>query len=1064
MKRNLLLLLLLLSATPLFSQNNNTNTEESGVIYCTDFRVTRPVRDIVAENPVDENAIKEEVQKKNAKKLESPDRKNRKPQTFVYSAEKDGPAYGTDPSIVQTTMGTRTIDQEKGGGMKLNQQGQNTGSLPHDPSGAAGTTYYVQAVNATPVRVYNKTSGATVQSFTMGNLWSPATGNMGDPIVMYDRFADRWFLAQFGQSGGQNRIYIAISQTNDPTGSYYTYTFTSPQFPDYLKFGIWHDGYYMTCNTGTKRVFCFERTAMLAGSPTARSVYQSFTAQTGGGFFCPLPADADGNGGLPTSGPCPIFYYTDNAWGGGAIDGIRRHDVSVVWSATPTMTITAGATIATNAFDGSYDPNWDDISQPGTAQKLDGIGGVLQFRAQWRKWSGYNSVVLTWPVRLSATQRSMMWCELRQNQSTGVWSVYQQGVYAPDNYYRWVGSISMDDNGNIALCYAKSGASTVYPSLGWTGRLSTDPLNTMTFAETIAINGTSYQTSINRFGDYAHTCLDPDGMTFWHTGQYNGGANGTGAGRTRIYSFQLQSVLVAGVTIAQTSGTNPMCAGSSATFTATPTNGGSAPSYQWKVNGVNVGTNSPTYTTTTLANGDVVTCVMTSNLSGVTGNPATSNAITMTVNPVVTPAVSIAITSGSNPTCAGSSVTFTATPTNGGTPSYQWKKNGVNVGTNSATYTTTTLANADVITVVMTSTAACASPATATSNAITMTVNPSVAPTISVALTSGTNPMCAGASATFTATITNGGASPVYQWQKNGVNVGTNSSTYTTTTLVNGDVITCQLTSNATCAVPASVTSSGITMTVNPIVTPSVVITGTNPACTGQTATFTATPTNGGSSPSYQWQVNGANVGTNSSTYSSTTLVTGDVVTCILTSNASCTTASTANSNSITMTVNSIPATPVITQNGSVLTSSASSGNQWYLNGVLISGATGTSYTATQDGTYTVVVTVNGCSSSASNSINVSGTGVDELGNPNTLTIFPNPNDGNFTITFYSESKENFKLELFNDIGQLVYTETMAGVQGSFSKNITLGKFATGVYTLVLSDSKNESVRKVVVR
>ncbi len=137
-----------------------------------------------------------------------------------------------------------------------------------------------------------------------------------------------------------------------------------------------------------------------------------------------------------------------------------------------------------------------------------------------------------------------------------------------------------------------------------------------------------------------------------------------------------------------------ICAGTSVTFTASITNGGSSPSYQWKINGTNVvGANSPTYTNAALANGAIITCVLTSNATCASPTTATSNGITMTVNPNVTPSITIAA-SPTGTICSGTSVTFTATPTNGGTtPFYQWKKNGLNVGTNSFTYTDNSLAN-----------------------------------------------------------------------------------------------------------------------------------------------------------------------------------------------------------------------------------------------------------------------------------------------------------------------------------------------------------------------------------
>jgi hypothetical protein len=295
-----------------------------------------------------------------------------------------------------------------------------------------------------------------------------------------------------------------------------------------------------------------------------------------------------------------------------------------------------------------------------------------------------------------------------------------------------------------------------------------------------------------------------------------GGATGGNAARTRVFSFQIAPCnLSASVNIAVTAGSNPTCPGGSITFTATPSNGGTAPTYQWQVNGVNVGTNSTTYTSSNWNSGQIVTCNMTSNLADVTGSPATSNAVTVTVSSNATPTNTIAITTGANPTCAGASVTFTATDTNAGSaPTYQWQVNNANVGTNSATYTTTTLTNGQTVKCIMTSNLACVTTPTATSNVITMTVNPSVAPSATITLTAGTNPAASGTSLTFTAVPVSGGTTPAYQWQVNGVNTGNNAATYTTSTLTNGAVVTCVVTSNATCAVPATATSNAITMTI----------------------------------------------------------------------------------------------------------------------------------------------------------------------------------------------------------------------------------------------------------
>ncbi len=505
-------------------------TPASSVIYPEYMGVSKPLSELFdkAEDEINAQTIFRE----------SKDREHRVAQTFQFTAE-DGPEYGNDESTIQREQGsnrnvlvplTNWVGQTGGG------------SCPPDPSGAAGPNHYVQSVNATPFKVFNKTNGATLGTIRqIGSLWSPAVGNMGDPIILYDKYADRWFLSQFGQTSppnASNVVYIAISTTNDPTGTYYTYTYTSPQFPDYLKFSIWADGYYMTSNTGTDRVFVFERDKMILGQ-TARSVNATFSTGTVSGFFLPMPADADGV--LPPLGtPCPFFWYTENSWGGGNVDGIKYMNATVNWvPTTPTLTFSTATTIPTAAFDGTYNPNWNDIRQnTASSTLLDGIGGIIWFRAQWRQWTGYNTVVLCWGVKISSTQRSIKWVELRQPQPSGAWTLYQEGIYAPDALNRWVGSIAMDDNGSIALAYAAAGPTPTATSVGlrYTGRLATDPLGQMSFPETVAFAGSGTMSACgNRFGDYSQTSLDPNGTTFWHTGQFVNG----GSPATRIYSFDL---------------------------------------------------------------------------------------------------------------------------------------------------------------------------------------------------------------------------------------------------------------------------------------------------------------------------------------------------------------------------------------------------------------------------------------------------------------------------------------------------------------------------------------------
>ena len=385
------------------------------------------------------------------------------------------------------------------------------------------------------------------------------------------------------------------------------------------------------------------------------------------------------------------------------------------------------------------------------------------------------------------------------------------------------------------------------------------------------------------------------------------------------------------------------CAGSSISFTANPVNGGTAPSYQWKVNGGNVGTNSPGFISSALIENDVVTVEMTSNAACVAVAVVTSIPFVVHFTAPVTASVGITSTAIG---CAGSSITFTANPVNGGTaPSYQWKVNGTNVGTNSPAFISSTLSENDVVTVEMTSNAACVTTPVVTS--LPFIVHYATSVTASVSVTS-TAIGCTGSPVTFNANPVNGGTAPSYQWKVNGANVGTSSPAFTSSTLNENDVVTVVMTSNATCVVTPVVTSPSLVVHYIPSVTASVGIISSAIGCVGTSITFTANPVNGGTAASYQWKVNGTNVGTNSTTFTSPALSENDVVTVVMTSNATCVltpvvtspafvvhfSAATIASVSITANTSGICQGTPVTFNAIPVNPGTAPSYQWQLNGI----------------------------------------------------------------------------------------------------------------------------------
>ncbi|MCB0479359.1 MAG: T9SS type A sorting domain-containing protein [Crocinitomicaceae bacterium] len=440
--------------------------------------------------------------------------------------------HGMDPAL-QKHYNTHSMRAPliQWDGMNVND-GQAT---PPDPSGAVGPNHYFEMVNV-KFEIFDRSGNTIMGPNSLGSIWTSLIGsnvNDGDPIVMYDEYVDRWFVSQFRTSN--NALLVGVSQTSDPTGSYYLYQFPlGSSFPDYPKYSIWSDGYYITSNKSGDQCYALERDKMIAGDPGAQIVGFTIPQIATPGFFSALPTHAYKT--LPPVGtPCYLFYFQDDGWSGVSSDHVKVWEVDVDWTNTANSTISNPVQIPVSPFDSDFTANWDDIEQPGTNAKLDGIPGAFMYPASYMKFSGYSSVVLNHTVDVNGSNHAgIRWYEFRE--TGGVWSLYQEGTYSPDNQNRWNGSICMDEQGNIGLAYSVAGSS-VYASLRYTGRLSSDPLGQLTVAETNVFTGTSAQTNTNRFGDYAHMSLDPtDHKTFWYVGEYI-----SSGWKTGIFSFKLAS-------------------------------------------------------------------------------------------------------------------------------------------------------------------------------------------------------------------------------------------------------------------------------------------------------------------------------------------------------------------------------------------------------------------------------------------------------------------------------------------------------------------------------------------
>jgi hypothetical protein len=337
-------------------------------------------------------------------------------------------------------------------------------------------------------------------------------------------------------------------------------------------------------------------------------------------------------------------------------------------------------------------------------------------------------------------------------------------------------------------------------------------------------------------------------------------------------------------------------------------------------------------------------------------------------------------------------------------------------------------------------------------------VKPKVNPAVLVALTSGTQ-TCSGDSVTFTATPTDGGTSPSYQWKVNGVAKGTNSRTFSSTTLSKSDSVKCVLISNAACASPDTVSSNTIAANVLP--KPTVTVPSVQPVCSGDSIKvpkFNGTV----AGSTFKWTNADTAIGLAASGNGDITAFIGKNKTASTHSSLITVTPSANGCTGVPDTFSiAVYAAPAIIQSGFNLMSSASSGNHWYHNGVEIPGATEQTYTVTENGSYSVVTDEWGCSSEK---VIIKTLDVAQLSDNFSISAFPNPSDGNFTVSFYAPTKSTYYIEVRNVLGEIVYNETVLSFLGKYSKLITVQAFGQGVYTIYLNNSDGETYKKMIVR
>lgn len=678
------------------------------------------------------------------------------------------------------------------------------GVAPPDTNASVGATQAVETVNLS-YQVFDKNSGSSLFGpAEITSIWTGfgglcETGSVSDPVVLYDKAAGRWVISivAFNATFSSNFECVAISTTSDATGSFNRYAFSfGVNLNDYQKIGVWPDAYYLSANIfpngglfSGPQACALDRTKMLAGNAATMQCFQRGTAD-----FSLLPSDLDGATAPPAGSP---NFFVEL----GTSTSLNLFKFHVDFTTPANSTFTGPTSITVSSYTDACSPLGTCIQQKGVTQRLDSLGDRLMHRLAYRNFGGHESIVSTHSIA-NGSSTAVRWYEIRSPNGTP--TVFQSGTFAPDNNFRWMPSIGMDQAGDIVLGYSES-STAIFPSIFFTGRLASDSLGTMESEASIQSGLGSQNGNLSRWGDYTSIAIDPsDDCTFWHANEYLP-ATGSFNWHTRLASFKFASCVpvTPDFTLTATPASQTVTQGNSTTYTATVSAvGGFNGTVTFSASGLPAGataTYSPTSVTTSGSSTLTVTTdatltptgTFTITVTGTSGSTVHSTTVSLVVNSNA-PDFSISATPASQTVVQGKSTTYTATITaiNGFGGAVTFSASGLPTGatasfsptsvtgSGSSTLTITTASTTPTGTSTITITGTSSS--TVHSTTVTLVVNSAADFTISATPASLT--VARGTRGIYTVTITAiGGFSGTVTLSVSGLGTGTQARFGTTT-------------------------------------------------------------------------------------------------------------------------------------------------------------------------------------------------------------------------------------------------------------------------------------------